>query len=165
MTGGRTERYELELERVLDAPRPAVWRCWTEPGLLARWFAPPSWTAEVKAMDQRPGGASHIVLHGPNGETSDGVGIYLEAVPEQRLVFTNAYTSGWIPALDPAVVPLMTTFIELSDDGGRTRHVVRALHWTEEARKRHDEMGFHQNWEQALGRLEALARSVGQAQE
>lgn len=165
MTGDRTEALELRLERLLDARRSDVWRCWSEARLLERWFAPPTWKAEVKAMDQRPGGASHVVLHGRNGETSDGVGIYLEAAPEQRLVFTNAFTAGWIPALDPAVVPLMTTFVELSDDGGRTRFVVRALHWTEEARNRHEAMGFHDNWELAAGRLEAIAGSLRQAEE
>ena len=40
---GTTENpdtHELVLERVLDAPREKVWRCWSEPDLLKRWFAP-----------------------------------------------------------------------------------------------------------------------------
>jgi uncharacterized protein YndB with AHSA1/START domain len=160
MTSEKTEGYELRLERLLDALRANVWRCWTEPKLLEQWFAPPSWTTEVKTLELRPGGASHIVMHGPSGEVSDGVGVFLEAVPEQRLVFTNAFTSGWIPARHPAVVPFMTTIIEMSDEDGKTRYVVRALHWTEEARKRHEEMGFHEGWEQTSGQLEALARTL-----
>jgi uncharacterized protein YndB with AHSA1/START domain len=159
MTDGKAGRYELRFERLLDAPRANVWRCWTEPKLLEQWFAPQSWTTEVKAMELRPGGASHILMRGPDGKVSDGVGVFLEAVPEQRLVFTNAYTSGWIPATQPAVVPFMTTIVEMADEGGKTRYVVRAVHWTEEARKRHEEMGFHEGWEQTSGQLEALARS------
>jgi uncharacterized protein YndB with AHSA1/START domain len=46
-------------------------------------------TTEVKTLEPRPGGASHIFMRGPDGEESDGVGVFLEAVPEQRLVFTN----------------------------------------------------------------------------
>lgn len=160
MASDETEGYELRLERLLDAPRANVWRCWTEPQLLAQWFAPQSWTTEVKTLEQRPGGASHIVMRGPNGEESEGVGIFLEAVPEQRLVFTNAFTSGWIPSSQPAVVPFMTTIIEMSDESGKTRYIVRALHWTEEARKQHEEMGFHEGWAQTAGQLEALARTL-----
>lgn len=47
-------------------------------------------------------------LRGPNGEESDGVGVFLGAVPEQRLVFTNAFASDWIPASRPVIVPYMT---------------------------------------------------------
>lgn len=161
MTTEAAEGYELRLERVLDAPPVKVWRCWSERELLEQWFGPPSWATEVKALELRSGGASHIVMRGPRGEESDGVGLFLEAVPEQRLVFTNAFTSGWIPASQPAVVPFMTTIIEMSDaGGGRTRHVVRALHWTQEARKRHEEMDFHGGWQQATRQLEGLARSL-----
>ncbi|MDK1489764.1 SRPBCC family protein [Sinorhizobium sp. 7-81] len=160
MTSGKTERYELRLERLLDAPRANVWRCWTEPRLLEQWFAPQSWTTEAKTLEPRHGGTSHIVMRGPNGEKSDGVGVFLEAAPEQRLVFTNAFAPGWIPAAQPAVVPFMTTIVEISDEGGKTRHVVRALHWTEEARRQHEEMGFHEGWRQTTGQLEALARTL-----
>ncbi len=160
MCHDRTGEYELRLERLLDASRAKVWRCWTEPRLLEQWFAPPSWTTEVKILEPRCGGASHIVMHGPHGEVSDGVAVFLEAVPEQRLVFTNAFTPGWIPAVEPAVVPFMTTIIEMSDERGKTRYVVRALHWTEEARKQHEGMGFQEGWKQTTNQLEALARTL-----
>jgi len=156
----RVAGYELRLERLLDAPRANVWRCWTEPKLLEQWFGPESWTTEVKTLEQHPGGASHVVMRGPDGEEADGVGVFLEAVPEQRLVFTNAFTSGWIPADQASIVPFMITIIEMSEDAGKTRYVVRALHWTEEARSKHEEMGFHAGWEQTSDRLEALARTI-----
>jgi uncharacterized protein YndB with AHSA1/START domain len=160
MTNERTEGYELRLERLLDAPRANVWRCWTEPKLLEQWFAPQSWSTEVKTLEPRPGGTSHIVMRGPDGEEADGVGVFLEAVPEQRLVFTNAFAPGWIPSRQPAVVPFMATIVEMSDEGGKSRYVVRALHWTEEAQKQHEEMGFHEGWAQTTGQLEALARTL-----
>ena len=160
MTGETSEGYELRAEYVLNAPRASTWRCWTEPTLLERWFHPEAWSTEVKALEQRPGGASHIVMHGPNGEVSDGVGVFLEAVAERRLVFTNAYRAGWIPSSPSLGTPFRTMIIEMSDEGDKTRYVVRALHWTEEARKQHEEMGFHQGWKQTAGQLEALARSL-----
>ncbi len=160
MAAGLTDGYELRFERLLDAPRANVWRCWSEPALLEQWFHPPSWTTEVRVSEQHPGGASHIVMYGPNGEESDGVGVFLEAVPERRLVFTNAYRSGWIPSVPPSGVPLRTMIIEMSDEGGRTRYIVRALHWNEEARKQHEETGFHGGWKQTSRQLEALARTL-----
>lgn len=158
MTNEKIAAYELRLERLLSAPRTSVWRCWTEPRLLEQWFAPPSWRTEVRMLEQRPGGESHIVMRGPGGEESDGVGVFLEAVPQQRLVFTNAFTSGWIPSAQASVVPFMTTVIELSEEGDGTRYVVRALHWSERARQQHEKMGFHEGWSQAVGQLDALAR-------
>lgn len=154
------EEFELSVERLLDAPRRNVWRCWSEPKLLEKWFAPPSWMTEVKSLEQSPGGASHIIMRGPNGEISDGAGVFLEAIPEQRLVFTNAYTSGWKPAITSLVVPYMTIFIEMSDEGEKTRYVVRALHWSEEDRKQHKEKGFYEGWLQTSNQLETLARTL-----
>jgi uncharacterized protein YndB with AHSA1/START domain len=160
MADEKADARELRLELLLEAPRANVWRCWTEPKLLEQWFHPQSWTTEVKALDPRPGGASHIVMRGRNGEVSDGAGVFLEAIPQQRLVFTNAFTSGWIPSSQPSVTPFMTTIIEMSDEGGKTRYVIRALHWTEEARRRHQEMGFREGWEQTASQLAGLARTL-----
>lgn len=156
MTDPGAEGFELRLERLLEAPRATVWRCWTDPGLLAQWFGPRSWRTEVRRLEPRPGGASHVVMHGPDGERSEGLGVFLEAVPGRRLVFTNALAPGWIPSSRPAVVPFMTTIVELSDAGEGTRHVVRALHWTEESRRRHEEMGFQEGWAEATERLAEL---------
>ena len=49
-TGGR----DLEISRLLQAPRAAVWRCWTEPELLKRWFAPAPWTTPEAEIDLGP---------------------------------------------------------------------------------------------------------------
>ena len=110
-------------------------------------------------LEQRPGGASRIVMHGPDGEAIDGVGVFLEAVPGQRLVFTNVFTSGWIP-IAPSGTPPRTMIIEMTDDGSGTRYVVRALHWSEEARKQHEEAGFQEGWQHTSRQLEALARTL-----
>jgi uncharacterized protein YndB with AHSA1/START domain len=55
---------ELSLERMLDVSCKNVWRCWREPKLLEKWFAPPSWKTEVKDMQLRSGGTSHIIMRG-----------------------------------------------------------------------------------------------------
>ena len=53
---------ELVLTRLIDAPREKVWRAWTEPELLKRWFAPKPYTTPVAELDVRPGGSAFIVI-------------------------------------------------------------------------------------------------------
>jgi uncharacterized protein YndB with AHSA1/START domain len=147
---------DLVLDRLLQAPRAAVWRCWTEPELLTQWFCPRPWRAVDFVVDLRPGGGSRCTMLGPDGETVPNEGVYLEVVPERRLVFTDAYTAGWVPANSP----FFTGVIDLADEDGGTRYRVRARHWTDEARDRHEKMGFHEGWGHATDQLEALARTL-----
>ncbi|WP_454063016.1 SRPBCC domain-containing protein [Candidatus Nitrospira salsa] len=85
---------------------------------MEQWFGPPSWRTVVKALDQRSGGTSHIIMCRPDVEGSDGEGVFLEAVPQQQLVFTIAFTTAWNPFHQLVVFPFMVTVIEVSDEGG-----------------------------------------------
>src|SRR5688500_18528128 len=96
-TGNR----ELVLTRLIDAPREKLFRAWTEPELLKQWFAPLPWTTPHAELDVRPGGSSLIVMRGPDGNEFPSRGIYLEVVPNQKLVFTDAYTEAWQPSEEP----------------------------------------------------------------
>jgi uncharacterized protein YndB with AHSA1/START domain len=78
-------------------------------------------------------------------------------VPNEKLVFTDAFTSAWTPK-DGA--PFMLATITLQDEGGMTRYTARVRHWTAEARKQHEEMGFHQGWGICADQLEALAKTL-----
>ncbi|MGE0232432.1 MAG: SRPBCC family protein [Flavobacteriaceae bacterium] len=147
---------ELVLERLLDAPRGALWRCWTEPELLKQWFCPKPWTVSHAEMDVRPGGSSMVVMRSPEGEEFPNPGIFLEVVPQKKLVMTDAYTSAW----QPSQKPFMTTVITFEDEGDKTRYVARCFHWSEEDRVQHEAMGFHDGWGQAASQLEELARTV-----
>ena len=57
---------DLVLERVLDAPRAAVWRAWSDPELLKRWFAPSPYEISEVEMELRPGGIFRIRMVGPD---------------------------------------------------------------------------------------------------
>ncbi|MFC3167704.1 SRPBCC family protein [Paracoccus fontiphilus] len=148
---------ELVLDRVLDAPRAALWRCWTEPALLERWFCPKPWYVTHAVLDLRPGGAFSTTMHGPDGEEFPNTGVFLEVVLGERLVFTDAFAPGW----SPSGKPFMTAHVSFEDAGAsRTRYVARALHWTPEARAEHEAMGFHSGWNAAADQLEQLAKSL-----
>lgn len=156
----KTERpgeRELILSMTLDAPREKVWRCWTEPDLLKQWFAPEPWTTPYAELDVRPGGANLIVMRSPEGQDIPNPGVYLEVVPNERLVFTDAYTAAWVPSEKP----FMTVILTFADEGsGRTKYVARARHWTAADRERHEKMGFHEGWAQCARQLEAVARKL-----
>lgn len=147
---------DLSLTRLIDAPRRALWRCWTEPELIKQWFTPRPWTTPIVEVDMRPGGTSYMIFRGPDGTEFPNQGVYLEVVPEQRLVFTDAYTSAWVPSAKP----FMTGIVTMADEEGGTRYTALARHWSAEDRARHEEMGFHDGWGKATDQLAALARSL-----
>jgi uncharacterized protein YndB with AHSA1/START domain len=149
---------ELGIVRLLGAPRMVVWRCWVESALLKQWYCPKPWFVSSADLDVRPGGKSHIVMNGPNGEESAYPGQYLEVVSGQRLVFSDAYVGDW--KLGPKAA-LMTGVVELSDhaDGG-TLMTWSARHWDDAAVAQHKAMGFELGWSAAAAQLDALARSL-----
>lgn len=133
---------ELVITRLIDAPREKVYRCWTEPELMKQWFAPRPWTTPEVQADVRTGGASLIVMRSPEGQDFPNRGIYLEVVPNEKLVFTDAFTDGWMPSAKPFFTGLLT----FEDEGGKTRYTARARHWTVEDKETHEKMGFHEGW-------------------
>jgi len=149
--------HQLVLDRILDAPREKLWRCWTDPALLKQWFCPRPWYVSEARIDLRPGGEFFSVMNGPEGERHDNVGCFLHIEENRRLVTTDAFTADWRPVGQPFMVAEVT-FEDAGD--GKTRYVARAMHWTEEAKKTHEAMGFHDGWNTAADQLEALARTI-----
>ncbi len=148
---------ELRLTRLIDAPRETVFRCWTDPELLKQWFAPKPFTTAEATLELKPGGANVVVMQSPDGLKFPNAGVYLEVVPNERLVFTDAFTSGWAPKDGP---PFMVAVVTFADENGKTRYEARVRHWTAEARSQHQSMGFQQGWSQCADQLEALAKTL-----
>jgi len=159
MTETHTERHELTLTRLIDAPRELLFRAWTEPELLKRWFTPRPWTTPVVEADVRPGGKSYVLMRGPDGEEQPCHGVYLEVVPGRRLVFTDAFTEAWLPSSKPFFVCVVT----FDDEAGKTRYTAVARHWTAADKGAHEAMGFHAGWNAATDQLEALVRELAAA--
>ncbi|MCY1162762.1 MAG: SRPBCC family protein [Pseudomonadota bacterium] len=145
---------ELVLTRLIDAPREKIFKAWTTPELLVQWFTPKPWQTVRAEVDVRPGGASLVVMRGPDGTEFPNRGVYLEVVPNKRLVFTDAFTEAW----KPSEKPFMTGVLTFEDEGGKTRYTARVLHWTVADREAHEKMGFHEGWGKAT---EQLAELIG----
>ncbi len=147
---------ELVLTRIFDAPPEKVYRAWTEPELIKQWFAPLPWTTPFAETDVRPGGSNLITMRSPEGEDFPNPGVYLEVVPNERLVVTDAYTRAW----EPSEQPFMTLILTFEDLGGKTRYTARVLHWSVADRERHEQMGFHAGWGQCADQLAELLRKI-----
>lgn len=149
-------RRELVLERVVDAPRALLWKAWTSPEHLKEWFVPKPWSIARVELDLRPGGVFRTVMMDPEGKEYDNPGVCLEVVPQERLVFTDAYTAGW----QPAEKPFMTAVVTFQDAGpGKTRYTAIARHWTVEDKVAHEKMGFHDGWGTVLDQLVAYVNA------
>jgi uncharacterized protein YndB with AHSA1/START domain len=153
-------KLDLVLERDIAVPVSKVWAAWTKPELLKKWFSPRPWQTTEVALDLRPGGIFRTVMRSPEGEEFPGVGCYLEVVPNQRLTWTSALGPGFRPTADPSDLPF-TAVIELQPTAsGGTRYRATAIHQDEEARTRHEQMGFTDGWGAALDQLVALAKTL-----
>ena len=154
-TAGDTTR-DLVLTRLIDASPEKLYRAWTEPQLLVQWFAPKPWATPRAELDVRPGGASLVVMADPDSAEYPNQGQYLEVVPNQRLVFTDAYIGNWVPAAKP----FMTVVLDFQAESGKTRYTATVRHWTAEDKQAHEQMGFHQGWGQCADQLEALVATL-----
>jgi uncharacterized protein YndB with AHSA1/START domain len=151
------DQNELVLTRIIDAPPSLLYRCWTEPELIKQWFTPRPWTTPVVEADVRPGGSCSILMRGPAGEEFPNRGVYLDVVTNERIVFTDAYTSAWELSAKPFFTSIVT-FEAMPD--GKTLYTARARHWSAADRENHEKMGFHEGWGAAADQLEALLKTI-----
>jgi uncharacterized protein YndB with AHSA1/START domain len=81
----------VRMSRTFDAPRALVWKAWTEPEHVVRWWGPRRYENTVLEMDVRPGGRWRIEQRGPDGRVHRFKGVYHEVVEPERLVNTFIY--------------------------------------------------------------------------
>jgi uncharacterized protein YndB with AHSA1/START domain len=147
---------DLVLERVVDVPRELVWQAWTQPEYVVKWFAPVPWTTVECEIDLRPGGMFRTIMRSPEGQEFPNAGCYLEIVPNEKLVFTDALTPGYRPSENP----FFTAVVTLEPHGNGTRYTAVAIHKNQDGRKQHESMGFFEGWNQCLDQLVAVVKAM-----
>lgn len=147
---------DLRIERLMTAAPRTIWRCWAEPELFKRWFVPPPVEVVEVDNDLRPGGRAFNVMKLPDGALMENEGSFLEAIPFERLTFTDATTAGFRPAASP----FMTAICELIPQESGTLYRATVLHLDPAARKRHEDMGFHEGWGTTIAQLDALSAGL-----
>jgi uncharacterized protein YndB with AHSA1/START domain len=122
----------ITITRVFDAPRDLVWKAWTDPEHLKRWWGPKNFTAPVSKIDLRVGGKYLSCMRGPDGKDYWSTGVYREIVPLERIVVTDSFADekgNVVPASYygmagdfPLELLVKVTFEELGD---KTKMVLR----------------------------------------
>ena len=79
---------DLVFERTFDAPRELVWKAFTDPDLIPRWWGPNGTTTKVVEMDVRPGGAWRYLSSAPDRDDQAFYGTYLELTPPEGFRWT-----------------------------------------------------------------------------
>ncbi len=141
--------HEMRMSRIVLAPRELVWKAWTEPVHLARWWGPRGFSSPRCELDLKVGGKLRVDMQHPDGTVRPMVGQFLEIVAPERLVFTAM-------PLDPNGKPLFeaTNALDFHQEGPMTRINLRAT-----VEKSHDPIalrflsGRDQGWSESLYRL------------
>lgn len=152
-------KLDLVLERSVDVPPSVVWKAWTEPEHLKKWFVPKPWTLADCRVDLRPGGEFFTDMRSPEGQSNANAGCFLEVVPEKRLTWTSAMTPGFRPVAPGEGNLLFTAVIMIEPSTAGTKYTATAIHANEAARNTHHEMGFEMGWGSAFEQLVAAIKA------
>jgi uncharacterized protein YndB with AHSA1/START domain len=146
---------ELTLVRLFKAPRALVFKAFTDPTHLARWWGPHGFTNPVCAFDARPGGALRIHMRAPDGTIYVTSGVIQEIVAPERLVFTIAALEG-----DGTIRLENLTTVSFVERAGTTELTlqVRVLRATAAAAA--NLAGMEVGWSQSLERLGELVAEL-----
>jgi len=140
--------FELELTRVIDAPRVRVYEAWTKPEQMAQWFAPKPYQLIIHMMDFRPGGRFSMAMRGPDGQDFPFTGTYHEIVPPTLLSWTGEFASG------PA--DQVSTVVTFEEQGQQTKVHVRQTFHVMTPEIEHATKGAKQGWTMTLDQLAAF---------
>jgi uncharacterized protein YndB with AHSA1/START domain len=143
-TAATAAERELVITRVIDAPRALVFKAWTQPEQVARWWGPKGYTTISCQMDIRPGGAYRVCMRSPQGVDHWKQGVYREIAPPERIVFTFA----WEDAKGKPGHELLTTVTFVEQDG-KTKLTLHQVNF-ETTERRDDHRG---GWTSCLERF------------
>ncbi len=86
------EQSRFVLSRAFKTSREDIFKAWTEPERLAKWFGPKGFTTEGSALDLRPGGVYHYSMRSPDGAVMWGKWVYGEVIVPEKLVFVSSFS-------------------------------------------------------------------------
>jgi len=147
---------DMVITRVFDAPVELVWKAWTEPERLMRWWGPKDFTSPSCKMDLRVGGKYLFCMRGPDGKDYYSTGVFREIVPLKRLVFTDSFadpdgnvvTASYY-GMDDEIPEVLTVTVLFEEVGGKTTLTLKHSGFPEGENK--DMAGL--GWNQSLDKL------------
>lgn len=150
MTTEEASEDRLVVRRVIGAERGRVFRNWTDPTQLQRWWGPGGFTCPEAHVDLRPGGVYRLVMQPTGGPVMSVTGTYHEVHPPSLLVYTWRWDTG--PAASDHESLVTVSFDDLGD--GRTEVTVTHDRFP----PAHDSSMYRNGWEEGLQKLEATSK-------
>jgi len=155
----KTNKGDLLITYLFDAPRELVFEAWTDPEHLQHWYAPDGCTIEFKSIDVKVGGKFHSVIRDPVHGECWIIGVYQEVSVPGKLVFTmelsneqgipvSATEAGKSKDWPPAIL----TTVTFDSIGEQTKLTLYQTVAEEEAKK----TGAYQSWFSMFDRLNAI---------
>jgi uncharacterized protein YndB with AHSA1/START domain len=164
MTGSRSAQVTLPTDeqilitREFDAPRDLVYKAWTTPELVERWWHAKRGEVTSIDIDLRVGGKWRYVMVAEGGFEVGFHGEYREVVPNERIVSTEVY-EGLPEGMDPEAEAALNT-ITFEEADGRTTVRILVEHRNKEGRDMHIDSGMEDGLQDALDLLEEVALSL-----
>jgi uncharacterized protein YndB with AHSA1/START domain len=141
----------LTITRVFDAPRGLVFKAWTDPKMMTRWWGPKHFTAPLVESDARKGGKLRIHMRGPEGTIYPMHGVYHEVVEPERLVMTHFVEDD----KGNVVLEVLST-VTFTEQDGKTKITMQATPVKAAPEASYMLEGMSEGWNQQLDRLAEL---------
>lgn len=125
--------------RLYRAPRELVFKMWSDPEHIARWWGPEGFTNTIHKMEFRPGGEWIFIMHGPDGRNYDNHITYEEIVAPERIVYTHDSTPKFrvtvtfteqMPGVTRLTMAGVFATAELRDNTVRAFNAAEGMHQT-----------------------------------
>ncbi len=143
---------QILITREFDAPKHLVYRAWTTPGLVRRWWNANRGEVTIAEVDLRVGGVWRYVMLADGGFEVAFHGEYREIVPNERIVSTEVYEG-----MPDGEAVNTVTFTEVD---GRTTLTILVQHASKEDRDAHIDSGMEAGMQDAMDLLEQVAVSL-----
>jgi uncharacterized protein YndB with AHSA1/START domain len=149
------QKEDLVITRILDAPVELVWKAWTDPEYVKRWWGPKYYTSPTCKIDLRVGGKYVFSMQAPKeqgGQVSYSSGVYKEIVPLKRLEFTTSLSDKDGNRIDPALIGMppdfpreIRTVVAFKAKGNMTELTITEYDWPVSQMMVYSYAGMHQS--------------------
>ena len=146
------------MERFFMAPRELVFRMYTEPEHVARWWGPHGWTTTNYQMDVRPGGIWLYCMRSEDGTEAWGKATYEEIKEPEKLVYIDAFSDE--NGNDAEGMPVMKITVDFIEEGNGTKIISSTLFESQEELQKVLDMGAEQGMSETFDRLETYLNEL-----
>ncbi|WP_257350645.1 SRPBCC family protein [Pseudalkalibacillus decolorationis] len=161
----KVEGRDLVIERILDAPRELVFKMFSEPDHLARWWGPKGWQTENRKFEFKPNGEWHYCMECIDknqgeyyGQKSWGKAVYQEIITPEKIVYTDAFSDEEGNISDNMPVMLITVMFEEFE--GKTKLISRTQFASVENLQQVMDMGVVEGFSSQLERLDDVLKEM-----